>query len=140
LDFTLDEGSPIAHGLVPGLARPAALIGLAEKGYLTLELSARGQGGHASMPPRTTAIGRVARAVARIEASPMPARLEGPAALMLERLAPALPFAQRAIIAHRRLLAPLLRQRFARSATTSAVIRTTAAATMIAGGIKENQL
>src|SRR5262249_31039605 len=31
-------------------------------------------------------------------------------------------------------------QRFARSATTSAVIRTTAAATMIAGGIKENQL
>lgn len=44
-EFVLDEGGVIGKGLVPGVAQPVALIGTAEKGYLTLELSAEGPGG-----------------------------------------------------------------------------------------------
>ncbi len=33
--FTLDEGSAIVKGVVPGVAKPVALVALAEKGYLT---------------------------------------------------------------------------------------------------------
>jgi carboxypeptidase PM20D1 len=37
--FVLDEGSPIGVGLVPGVDRPVALIGTAEKSYLSVELN-----------------------------------------------------------------------------------------------------
>ena len=52
--FTLDEGLVITLGIVPGVAKPAALIGLAEKGKVSLELTARDEGGHTSMPPVST--------------------------------------------------------------------------------------
>ncbi|HJN60952.1 MAG TPA: M20/M25/M40 family metallo-hydrolase [Alphaproteobacteria bacterium] len=52
LGFTLDEGGIIAHDIVPGVAPPVALIGVAEKGYLSLKLSVEAEDcGHSSMPP-----------------------------------------------------------------------------------------
>ncbi len=38
-------------------------MGIAEKGYVSLELSAKGEGGHSSMPPRRTAVGILIRQV-----------------------------------------------------------------------------
>ena len=49
--FTLDEGSAITLGIINGVKRPVALISTAEKGYLNLRLTARGDGGHSSSPP-----------------------------------------------------------------------------------------
>ena len=63
LRYVLDEGSVVTDGIVPGLARPAALIGIAEKGFVSLELSAVAPAGHSSMPPPQTAMGIVAAAV-----------------------------------------------------------------------------
>jgi carboxypeptidase PM20D1 len=54
LDFVIDEGLLITDGLVKGLDKPAALIGVAEKGYVTLVLNAVATPGHSSMPPRDT--------------------------------------------------------------------------------------
>jgi carboxypeptidase PM20D1 len=51
LDFVVDEGLLITEGILKGLDRPAALIGIAEKGYLTLALAAKARPGHSSMPP-----------------------------------------------------------------------------------------
>ena len=64
LAFTLDEGGIILSDAVRGIDKPVALIGTAEKGYLTLRLTAHGPGGHSSMPLHTTAIGGIARAIA----------------------------------------------------------------------------
>ncbi len=64
--LVVDEGGAVVDAPLPFVTGPAAMIGVGEKGILTLRLSARGDGGHASAPPTTTAVGRVARAVSRL--------------------------------------------------------------------------
>jgi carboxypeptidase PM20D1 len=140
LEFTLDEGGAVTTGAVPGVEAPVALIGVAEKGYATIEVTAHGEGGHSSMPPRTTAIGRLARAIQRIEEHPMPARVSGPAALLLDAVGPHMRFPLRMAVGNRWLFGPMLRRRLARSPATNAMIRTTTAVTMTQGGVKENVL
>jgi carboxypeptidase PM20D1 len=140
LEFTLDEGGAVTTGAVPGVEAPVALIGVAEKGYATIEITAHGEGGHSSMPPRTTAIGRLARAIQRIEEHPMPARVSGPAALLLDAVGPHMRFPLRMAVGNRWLFGPMLRRRLARSPATNAMIRTTTAVTMTKGGVKENVL
>ncbi len=137
--MSLDEGLAIVSG-AGGIEGSAALVGIAEKGFLTLELTARAPGGHSSTPPPQTAIGRLARAIRRIEENPLPARIEGVAAQTFDALAPQLSFLRRTAIAHRALFGPLLRRRLAADPATNAMIRTTAAVTMIRGGVKENVL
>ena len=88
LEYALDEGLAVTRGIVPGLLAPAALIGIAEKGFASIELSAEATGGHSSMPPPSTAVGLVAAAVHSLEDNPMRASLDGPAALLFDRLGP----------------------------------------------------
>lgn len=140
LEFTLDEGGAVTTGAVPGVEVPVALIGVAEKGYATIEVTAHGEGGHSSMPPRTTAIGQLARAIQRIEEHPMPARFSGPSALLLDAVGPHMRFPLRMVVGNRWLFGPMLRRRLARSPATNAMIRTTTAVTMTKGGVKENVL
>ena len=51
LDFVIDEGLLVLDGVMPGLKKPAALIGVAEKGYMSVVLKMSATPGHASMPP-----------------------------------------------------------------------------------------
>ena len=57
LDYVLDEGLTITEGMVPNISKPVALVGIAEKGCLSIELSVESEGGHSMMPPKQTAIG-----------------------------------------------------------------------------------
>ncbi len=138
--FALDEGGAITRGVVAGVTAPVASVMVAEKGYASFELRAHESGGHSSMPPPVTAIGRLARAVARLEAQPMPARVTPAVATMLETLAPQLPFAQRLAIANRWLFGPLLLDQLAQAPVTNALIRTTTAPTVFNAGVKDNVL
>jgi carboxypeptidase PM20D1 len=140
LAMVLDEGGVIGDGLLPGLTRPAALVGVAEKGYVSVELSARSSGGHSSMPPPSTAAGRVSAAITRLEATQMPVRLDGAALQMFENLGPGLPFAQRAVFANLWLTRPLVVRQLQRSPSSNAMIRTTTAATIVQAGTKANLL
>jgi carboxypeptidase PM20D1 len=137
--MSLDEGLAVVTG-AGGMTGPAALIGIAEKGFLTLELTARAPGGHSSTPPPHSAIGRLARAVQRLEENPLPARIDGVAAQMLDALAPQLPVERRLVLRHRTLFGPILEWALARDPATNALIRTTTAVTMVRGGVKENVL
>jgi len=138
--FVLDEGLAVLEGLVPGVAAPVAAIGIAEKGFATVELSARGAGGHSSMPGAGTVVGRVARAVERLERHPLPAAIDGPTRLFLEGLRPHVGFGRRLVLSNLWLFAPLVERELARAAGTDALLRTTTAATRIAGGGRTNVL
>jgi len=139
-EFLLDEGSAVLQGLVAGITRPVASINAAEKGYLTVKLVAREEGGHSSRPPAQTAVGRLARAVARVQDAPLPARLVRPVTDMFDRLAPEMGFGQRLALANRWLSGPLLLRAFGRDPTTNALIRTTTAPTVFRAGVKDNVL
>ena len=140
LDMVLDEGGVIADGLVPGITLPVALVGIAEKGFASVELTVSSAGGHSSLPPRQSAIGILSAAIARLEANPMPGRLEGPTRQFFDGIAPHLPFGQRAAFANLWLTRPLLMSRLAASPTTNAMVRTTMAPTVFHAGTKDNVL
>src|SRR3989454_7321513 len=77
-DFVLDEGGGLATGFIPGIGAPVALVGIAEKGYVTVELTAQAEGGHSSMPPKETAVGMLAAALTPLEHDQMPRAIRGP--------------------------------------------------------------
>jgi carboxypeptidase PM20D1 len=140
LEMVLDEGGVIGEGLLPGVSSPVAMVGIAEKGFLTVELAASTEGGHSALPPRQSAVGIVSAAIARLEANPMPARLAGPTRQLFERIGAALPFAQRAVFANLWLTGPLVMKKLESSPSTNAMIRTTMAATIFQAGEKDNVL
>lgn len=138
--FLLDEGGPISVGMLKFVAQDLALIGVVEKGYLDLALRAKGSGGHASMPPKRTAPGDLARAIAALEANPPSPRLTKTLATFLARLAPVSHQPYRFLFGNLWLTKPLVLAAFGASPTTNALIRTTAAVTMLEGSPKENVL
>ncbi len=139
-DMVLDEGGAILDAMVPGVRVPVAMIGTSEKGYLTLDLTVEDPGGHSSSPPAHTAIGVVSEAIKKLEDHPLPAHLEGSAEQMLDYLAPELPFIARFFLVNRWLFEPLIVQVMKTDQSVSPLLRTTTAATMIQGGVKENVL
>lgn len=139
-EYVLDEGFFVTEGLLPGADRPVALIGIAEKGIVSLSLAVSAAPGHSSVPPRHTAIGVLAAALTRLEDQPMAAAIDGVAAEMLAWLAPEMPLAQRMVFANLWLFRPLVEAQMAASPRTDATIRTSGAVTTISGGIRENVL
>ena len=134
LEFALDEGLNVVDGIIPGIASPVALIGIAEKGYLSLRLTVETDGGHSSIPPAETAIGIISRALHRLEATPFPSRLNGPTRQMLEFLGPEMNWPNKLVLANLWLFSPLVKKQMARSPLTNAAIRTTLAPTLFTPG------
>ncbi len=140
-DYVLDEGQVILSDALPGLEAPLAMIGIAEKGAVSLRLTARlKDGGHSSMPPSETAIGVLSEAIHKLENNPFPARIDGAAQAMLKHAGPEMFLPYKALFANLWLTEPLLINVFSGDAASNAIIRTTTAPTMIEGGVKENVL
>jgi carboxypeptidase PM20D1 len=140
LDFVLDEGLLITEGIMKGLDRPAALVGVAEKGYATLVLTAHATPGHSSMPPRQTAIGMMSAALARLEDHRLPMQIRGTVSEMFDTLAPEMSGFNRVVLSNLWLLKPLLLREFEKSGPTEAMVRTTTALTIFNAGDKDNVL
>src|SRR5687768_14679280 len=140
LEMVLDEGGVIGDGIMPGVTAPVGLVGIAEKGFVTVELSVRGAGGHSSLPPKQSPVGILSSAIARLEASQMPARLDGATQQLFERIGPQFRLAQRAVFANLWLTRPLVTRKLEGSPTTNAMVRTTTAATVFQAGTKDNVL
>jgi carboxypeptidase PM20D1 len=139
-EYVLDEGAAVTRGIIPGLKPAVALVGIAEKGSVSVELSAISPGGHSSMPPPQTAAGIVAAAVTALESNPMAAAIDGPMAKLFDRLAPEMPFFERLALSNRWLFGGLITRELGKSPTTNAALRTTTAATILEAGVKENVL
>ena len=140
LEYVLDEGLNIFNGIVPGISAPVALIGVAEKGYLTLQLTAESPGGHSSAPSEHTAITVISRSLQRLEARPFPTRLSEPTREMFEFLGPEMSWTKRLALANLWLFDPLLKNQLTRSPLTNALVRTTMTPTIFHAGVKENAL
>tara|TARA_R110002049_G_scaffold2750_10_gene22472 strand:+ start:126866 stop:128371 length:1506 start_codon:yes stop_codon:yes gene_type:complete len=141
LQFVLDEGGCIFRDF-PGMDRHVALIGIAEKGFANIRLTATLQdgGGHASMPPTQTAIEVLAAAIDRLNHTPLPRRIGQAGQLMLDYLGPEMKWPNRTVIANRWLFTPLIRRQLGATESGNAMLRTTIAPTLIRGGVKENVL
>lgn len=139
-EFILDEGGAITHDIVGGVDKPVAVVGVAEKGYVSLTLTATSSGGHSSMPPAHSAIGEIAAAVERLENDAFPFEIDGITDRMLDTIGPEMSFTGRLALANRWLFGPIVIERLAASPSTAAALHTTAAVTMIRGGVKDNVL
>jgi carboxypeptidase PM20D1 len=140
LRFLLDQGSMITQGMLPGIARPLAMVAMAEKGQMTLRLTARARAGQASMPPNRSVIGVLGEAVNRLEQQPAPPRLHGLPREMLETLVPHAQGMLPWIYGNLWLTEPLVLQSMASNPATRAMTRTTAIATTFHAGNRSNAL
>lgn len=138
--MVIDEGGVMANGAIPGVAGLAAVVGIAEKGYLSLRLTSRAEGGHSSMPTSRTAVGALSRAIAALEANQFPFVLDGPTRGMLEAMAPYSSFGRKMILANLWLTAPLVTRALRATPTSAAMLHTTTSPTMLTAGIKDNVL
>ena len=140
-EWSLDEGSFVLDGIIPGLDSPLAGINLSEKGFLTIKITAKSAGGHSSMPPDDMAIYTLAQVLNDLQNFSFDKHLDsGPSAEMYLEIARYLPFTKRMLFANQWLFRPLLEKALTASPVGSAMLRTTIAPTMLQAGIKENVL
>jgi len=139
--LVLDEGGAVVDAPLPFALGAAAMVGVGEKGILTLRLTARGDGGHASAPPRLTAVGRIARAVNRLTPNTFPARTPPAITRMLSLFADKARGADQTLLRTLATFPGLTARAFAAmGGEPAAVVRTTVAATMQTGGTAANVL
>jgi carboxypeptidase PM20D1 len=135
----VDEGGGIMAGLAAGVRGEIALVGVSEKGYLTVEISVKSQPGHSSTPPKQTAIGILARALARLESHPMPTHLRRLRPLY-HGIGRAAPLYIQVAFANVWLFGPWLKRWLVPLPEMNASMRTTTALTVINGGVEDNTI
>lgn len=135
----IDEGGIITKAKAPpGITKPIALIGTAEKGYLSLEFSVTKKGGHSSMPEKETAVDILMRALTKMHDHPFPPRFVTATEGFLDYLGPEMPFSSKMAFSNRWLFESIIIKGLDKSPTSSAMLRTTAVTTILQAGIKDN--
>lgn len=139
--LVLDEGGAVVDAPLPFVKVGAAMIGVGEKGVVTLRLTARGESGHASAPPTRTATARIARAVDRLFPNPFPKRLPRSMRAMLASFVPHTHGGARLLLRTLTAVPWVTARVFARlGGEPAALVHTTVAATMLEGGSAPNVL
>lgn len=139
-EYVMAPGGAIGKGLVPDATQPVALVGVAEKGFLSLRLSVSDPGGPSSIPSKRSSISVLGQAVKRLEERPFPPRLTATLKNMHAYVAESIPVADRVALANLWLLEPLILRRLADSASGSSQVRTTTAVTMVRSGTQDTML
>lgn len=139
-ELVLDEGFMIIDPS-PITGKRMGFIGIAEKGYITLNITVTGEGGHSSMPPRESANVRLSRAILALEENQLDADFKTqPIAGMLATSAPDMPFVQRMALANLWLFESMIDRSMSELPAANAMIRTTTAPTRLSGAAKDNVL
>ncbi|GMH75423.1 hypothetical protein TL16_g06757 [Triparma laevis f. inornata] len=144
LEAVFDEGPMMIEGALPGMKGHVALVANSEKGYLTLEMSVKANGGHSSMPPfEQGTIAIIADAVSKLDSSPVPAHFSKGAGVhaQLEMLCALFGGPMRLLTANLWIFSGLMKKILLKaSPAAAAMLRTTTAITVIKGGTKANVL
>ncbi|HHS95822.1 MAG TPA: M20/M25/M40 family metallo-hydrolase, partial [Phaeodactylibacter sp.] len=138
-EYVLDEGMVVLEKALPGLAPPATLIGIAEKGYLSVTLRVDlEEGGHSSMPAKETAIGLLAKTIRTLEEHPFPAKIDGPTKTLFEYVGPEMSMPNKLVFANTWFFENILLKQLSKQASANATVRTTMAPTIVQAGVKDN--
>jgi carboxypeptidase PM20D1 len=138
--FVLDEGLAVVTDN-PLTGGRLAMIGTAEKGYATLRVTARAEGGHSSAPPADGGgVVTLSKAVIDIAGHGFPMQFRGPGAAMLQTVAPKASFPVRMAVANTWLFKPMILKQVGATPSGAALLHTTIAPTMLKGSPKENVL
>lgn len=146
--FVIDESAPLIPGVFPGIEENSALIGIAQKGYMSLELTVNGEGGHSSQPPRHSNIGILAEAITKLEKAQFPYKINKAVRYQYRFMGPELQKEKQpmyeAVAFGDDAKTTALEQKFieemAEDQVTRAMLHTTIAVTMFNAGIKDNVL
>ena len=140
--MVLDEGGAIVDSVLPGVKGSTAMIGTGEKGYINVRFIARSRGGHASTPPISSPLGRLAAMIDTIERRPpFPARLDPVVKDLFKRMAPQMSGALKFVFGNLWLTAPILPRLLAKmGGEARALVMTTCAFTMAKGSGAPNVL
>lgn len=140
-DAVFDEGGVISleGAVLDWITRPIALVGLGEKGFLSLKITVRGMGGHSSIPVLKSPLVLASEIVLALNANQLPARITPPIASLLQSakgmdLPPAIGERIRAAETDREGLLRVL----GGMPVSNALIRTTTAITMMHGSDAAN--
>lgn len=139
IDYILDEGGAIISGSNKLVDRPFATVGIAEKGYISIELTSESSGGHSSMPLVNSSIGTLSRAIVNVENKQCPPILTRVTKLFFESIVPYVSYPLKIILSNLWLFWIFLAN-FVSSPLVKAMIRTTTAVTIVEAGIKDNIL
>lgn len=140
--LVIDEGGAVVTGAFPGMRRPMAAVGVAEKGTVNLEVVVEADprsAAHASTPPRRSVTAALGRALDALERHPHPAVLDDVGVAMFDAVAPHLPPPLRLALGNAaRLRAPLARVLPLLGGEVAAMVRTTTTATVLRGSSAPN--
>lgn len=139
-DFTLDEGGVLFDGSSFGIKETIAFIGVNEKGYMDVKITAREARGHSAIPPAETAIENISKAVTGIQYKKSKAHFNEAFNAMIKRLLPHMSFFYRLIFANLWLTGGIVKAIMGRTPETNALIRTTVAPTILRAGDFANVL
>lgn len=139
-EFILDEGGGVLQGTLGGIdpARPVAFISVAEKGYLSVDLTVEGPGGHSALPPRDNPILILGQALQRLEAHPFPSVLQEPVPSMLRCLGQGSGFWKRFVFTNLWLTGGITRRIMSGNPSSAAMLKTTMAVTRFESGVQDN--
>lgn len=141
--FVLDEGGAIVEDIFPGVKQKAAVIGLGEKGFMSVNLTAKSHGGHASMPAHNTPLTKLSDTVALLnKKDPFKLRITPPIKAMFLTLAKhSTSLKMRFVFANLWLFAPIIKHlAYKNEGELMALLKTTQAFTMMQGSEAINVL
>ena len=140
LAMAIDEGGAVIDKAVDGMDRPYAVIGIMEKGYMDVKITARGKGGHSSTPPRNTPAARLFAFANEVERKrPFRKEILPEVEEMFAAMAPSFGFPLKQVLGNFKLLKPLVKAVMPMvSPFGEAVMATTCCFTMMRGSDAAN--
>ena len=139
LEFIFDEGMTPVNASLVGIEGPLALVGVCEKGWVNAKIIAKGNAGHASMPPKQTTAVKIAKAVVKLNKHQMKAYYSEPVNMLIKSVCPKASFKFKLVMANADILKPILKPVLLKAdPAVAALLRTTMAITVLHGSDAAN--